>query len=229
MGNFKLGGKKSLWHCADESLEFRALFCEKVEDSERLRELLDCVDRCQRCIEPTFVPSQQLRDRIHRYVHLKMFGTLAQIKSMLLLKYRGAEEHFVTGRDHNQIQVFWIPAPRQVDEPKSFVILCNQNAAFAESLVFNEHLVNFYHERGINIVAWNYRGCSLSTGVPTVTAIKKDAVAIAQWARNKHPESKIIAHGTSMGGACACHLGRLGLCDFLLADRTFGDLHSVPL
>lgn len=65
--------------------------------------------------------------------------------------------------------------------------------------------------------------------MPTVAAIKKDAVTIAQWARKKYPGSKVIAHGTSMGGACACHLGRLGLCDFLLADRTFGDLHSVPL
>jgi hypothetical protein len=76
MGKFKLGGKKSLWHCADESLEFRDLFCEQVQDSERFRELLDCVDRCQRCIEPTFVSPQQLRDRLRRFVNLKMFGTL---------------------------------------------------------------------------------------------------------------------------------------------------------
>lgn len=106
--------------------------------------------------------------------------------------------------------------------------MCNQNAAFAESLAFNEPLVQFYHRRGINIVAWNYRGCSLSSGAPSVAAIKKDAASVAHWLRAKIPDGKILVHGTSMGGACACHLGRLGLCDFLLADRTFGDLHSVP-
>jgi hypothetical protein len=31
-----------------------------------------------------------------------------------------------------------------------------------------------------------------------------------------------------MGGACAAHLGRKGLVDFVLCDRTFGQLQEVP-
>lgn len=40
---------------------------------------------------------------------------------------------------------------------------------------------------------------------------------------------KLGAHGLSMGGLIACHLGRKGLVDFVFADRTFSSLESVPI
>lgn len=40
---------------------------------------------------------------------------------------------------------------------------------------------------------------------------------------------KVGAHGLSMGGLIAAHLGRKGLVDFIFADRTFSSLDDVPL
>ena len=41
------------------------------------------------------------------------------------------------------------------------------------------------------------------------------------------PDGKIGAHGRSIGGVVATHLGRKGLVDFLFADRTFMSLEKV--
>jgi hypothetical protein len=42
------------------------------------------------------------------------------------------------------------------------------------------------------------------------------------------PNSKIGAHGLSMGGMIASHLARKNLVEFLFVDRTFYDLSVVP-
>ena len=42
------------------------------------------------------------------------------------------------------------------------------------------------------------------------------------------PNSKIGAHGLSMGGMIAAHLAKKNLVEFLFVDRTFYDLSEVP-
>ena len=39
---------------------------------------------------------------------------------------------------------------------------------------------------------------------------------------------KVGVHGTSMGGMVAAHLGRQGQVDFMMIDRSFRDLQSIP-
>ena len=60
--------------------------------------------------------------------------------------------------------------------------------------------------------------------------LKADAEIIAAYAKSRTPvESKMGAHGLSMGGMIATHLARRGLIDFLFVDRTFYDLQEVPV
>jgi uncharacterized protein len=94
-------------------------------------------------------------------------------------------------------------------------------------LAFNSTLVDFYHSRSVNVVAFNYRGYSMSDGKPTMLNIKKDAATVAKFART-HSGTKVIAHGISLGGAAASHIARIGLVDFVVCDRTFGSLEAVP-
>ena len=69
----------------------------------------------------------------------------------------------------------------------------------------------------------------MSDGTPTMANIKKDSVTVAQYVRMQTgKDAKIAAHGISLGGACASHLGRKGLVDFIVCDRTFGSLETVP-
>ncbi len=96
-------------------------------------------------------------------------------------------------------------------------------------MAFNTSLLKFYHSKNVNFVTWNYRGCSLSEGLPSLGKIKSDAVVVAEYIRNRlGKDAKIITHGTSMGGAAAAHIARRNLCDFLICDRTFGSLSEVP-
>jgi hypothetical protein len=60
--------------------------------------------------------------------------------------------------------------------------------------------------------------------------LKADSEIIAAYAKSRTPsESKMGAHGLSMGGMIATHLARRGLIDFLFVDRTFYDLQEVPV
>jgi len=102
------------------------------------------------------------------------------------------------------------------------MILCGPNAEQAEMIQYNTDLLEFYINNGINVMVFNYRGYGLSEGTPSFTKIKKDSETVAQFVRQKvGPNSKIGAHGRSIGGIVAIHLARKGLVDFLLADRTF--------
>ena len=47
------------------------------------------------------------------------------------------------------------------------MILCNPNMGYAEAQQYSSPWLDFYLNHGINIVLWNYRGYSKSTGVPT--------------------------------------------------------------
>ena len=52
---------------------------------------------------------------------------------------------------------------------------------------------------------------------------------MAAYVRSRTPNNKVGAHGLSMGGLIATHLGRKGLVDFVFADRTFYNLEEVPV
>jgi len=68
--------------------------------------------------------------------------------------------------------------------------------------------------------------------------MRQDAEIVFQWARKKtvqylaetqsQEDIRIGAHGISIGGIAAAHLGRIGYIDFLFLDRTFSDLMSFP-
>lgn len=46
-------------------------------------------------------------------------------------------------------------------------------------MCFNTSLVDFYLERNVNVVSFNYRGYSLSDGKPSMAAIKRDSIIVA--------------------------------------------------
>ena len=47
----------------------------------------------------------------------------------------------------------------------------------------NPGLVDFYHSHNVNVITFNYRGFSKSTGKPTMKRIKSDACVVAKWAK----------------------------------------------
>jgi hypothetical protein len=166
--------------------------------------------------------------KVRHYLFGKMFGSIEYAKSKLLMTFQGSEEIFLKGEDHNRIQAFWIPCPQHLqgsEKVLSTAILCGQNAKIAEYDGFGSQLISFYHEHSCNVITYNYRGVSLSTGAPSIANLKKDAVTVANFARSLSGwEGKLLAHGTSLGGCAASFLARVGAVDCVVCDRTFGSL-----
>ena len=86
--------------------------------------------------------------------------------------------------------MFWLPASKHLSEMHRrtvnsccTMIICNPNMGYAEALQYSSEWLEFYLKRGINLVLWNYRGFSKSTGIPTPTALENDIELVYEWAR----------------------------------------------
>jgi alpha/beta superfamily hydrolase len=122
-------------------------------------------------------------------------------------------------------------------EPPSYlaqptVIICNPNALFYHHMVNapNAFWLNFFLKRGVNVMAWNYRGYADTNGTPTPYNIKMDGEAILNFLiAEMQVKGKIGVYGRSLGGVVATHLANTfpDLISLVLADRTFGNLKSI--
>jgi uncharacterized protein len=144
--------------------------------------------------------------------------------------------------DGFKIQAFFLPAAKRYErahDAKIFagntMVICNPNAGYAEVQQYSNEFLDFYLDFGINVVLWNYRGYGNSSGIPSPESNRADAEVVFDWAKRKTEESvngkkqvKIGAHGVSIGGLAASHLGRIGAVDFLFLDRTFSSIKSIP-
>lgn len=68
-----------------------------------------------------------------------------------------------------------------------------------------------YHEFGYHVVTFSYRGYGLSTGTPSETGIKTDAVCVLRYLAD-HPvlgATKLVLYGRSLGGAVALYFATL--------------------
>ena len=88
-----------------------------------------------------------------------------------------------------------------------------------------------YHEMGLNVVSFAYRGYSdsvLQSGFPTEASIKQDArTIIAYLKQNKQPGAPLFALGRSLGGAVAAYAASFDseTFDGLILENTFT---SIP-
>jgi fermentation-respiration switch protein FrsA (DUF1100 family) len=94
----------------------------------------------------------------------------------------------------------------------------------------NAFWLNFFLKKGINVMAWNYRGYGHTKGSPTPYNVKLDGEAILSFlVKDLKIEGKIGVYGRSLGGVVATHLAAKyqNRISFLFADRTFGNLRSI--
>lgn len=65
--------------------------------------------------------------------------------------------------------------------------MCNPNALFYHHMVNapNAFWLNFFLKKGINVMAWNYRGYGQTSGVPSPYNIKTDGESILHFVVNE--------------------------------------------
>ena len=66
------------------------------------------------------------------------------------------------------------------------VLICNPNALFYHHMVNqpNAFWLNFFLKKGINVMAWNYRGYGHTSGSPTPYNIKTDGESLVAFMVN---------------------------------------------
>ena len=80
-----------------------------------------------------------------------------------------------------------------------------------------------YTERGLSVLAVEYRGYGRSAGWPSADRLREDAVAFYDWLAQR-PEvdpTRIVAHGHSLGGGVAFALADQRPLVALIAESTF--------
>ena len=114
------------------------------------------------------------------------------------------------------------------------IVMCNPNALFYQHMVNspNAFWLNFFLKKGINVMAWNYRGYGQTKSSPNPYNIKTDGESVLHYVLNElGVKGKLGVYGRSLGGVVATHLAATyhDKIDFLIADRTFGSLKNVSL
>jgi alpha-beta hydrolase superfamily lysophospholipase len=90
-----------------------------------------------------------------------------------------------------------------------------------------------YNEHGLSLLIVDYRGYGRSGGVPTVTAMMRDAHVIFKevrsWLKEQNRTGPLLVMGRSLGSACAIELAASNEADIkgLIIDSGFA--HTVPL
>ena len=82
--------------------------------------------------------------------------------------------------------------------------------------------LKFFHDLGLNVLLFDYRGYGKSSGHPAEEGIYKDGLAVYDHAvsRSDIDPKKIIMYGTSLGGVVAIEVATKRHCAVLIVDSS---------
>lgn len=129
-----------------------------------------------------------------------------------------AVEIAVDGGGH--LHGWWIPHP----SPRASLLFSHGNAG---NISHRLDSLEIFHELGLNVLIYDYRGYGLSSGSPSEEAMYLDAEAALDWMlreRNVAPAG-IVLFGRSMGAAVAAKLAQKRPPTCLILESAFT---SVP-
>eukprot|EP00929_Paragymnodinium_shiwhaense_P013569 TRINITY_DN121421_c0_g1_i1.p1 TRINITY_DN121421_c0_g1~~TRINITY_DN121421_c0_g1_i1.p1 ORF type:complete len:992 (-),score=217.82 TRINITY_DN121421_c0_g1_i1:121-3096(-) len=118
------------------------------------------------------------------------------------------------------------PAKADIDfSQETVMIICGANAAYFESQVVIDDMLNEYLGMGFSVLLFNYRGFGRSSGIPNTWKVRKDGEAVVKYLKRNFGVKRFAIHGRSMGGFVACHVAnKFPEVKLLFADRTFSSL-----
>jgi dipeptidyl aminopeptidase/acylaminoacyl peptidase len=112
------------------------------------------------------------------------------------------------------------------------VIYFNPNAQCYQQQVHtpNAFWLKFFVQKGINVLAWNYRNYARSEGTPNPYLTYHDSEAMLKFLVEKiGVTGKIGCFGRSLGGTMATHVAKNypEFVSFLFVDRSLGNLAKM--
>jgi hypothetical protein len=194
-------------------------------DSKSILSLRKAIEICKnteqilrQCAEPV-----GFFNNVYHWIFDTTLGNIDLMRIDIAGRFNGKELNIVTNGGLINAMLF-----TQSKDPKPkknpVVILCNANADFYEFIYYqNSWIIPFFFKQEIDALVWNYRGFGRSKGFLCPQYLRDDAEFIVRYLRGVG-YNKIAAYGHSLGGDVACHIAHKCRLDFLMADRTYGDL-----
>lgn len=133
----------------------------------------------------------------------------------------GVEERWLTAEDGLRLHA-WYAAGRESDPT---LIWSHGNGG---NIAGRREVLLELRARGLNVLAYDYRGYGRSEGQPSEAGVYQDALAAydSERARGVRPE-RIIGFGESLGGAVAIYLAGQRPCAGVAVVSTFTSLRDV--
>ena len=164
--------------------------------------------------------------------------SLQYLRQSLLLNYPQSTLESVLTHDNLKLDCVYIPSTSKrakSRKTKKIVLMCNPNAGLYENVHDPEQSPKLRHflKRGLNVFVWNYRGYGRSEGTPSPLSNNKDILAVldhlVQRFHSQGENVDIAVSAESIGGLTGCYIAceRPDIVKLLIADRTFGSLHST--
>jgi uncharacterized protein len=132
----------------------------------------------------------------------------------------GFEEVTVRTRDGVALSTWYVPSRTE----RGIVVFCHGNAG---NISHRLDSIRIFHDLGLSVLIFDYRGYGKSEGSPTEQGTYRDAEAVWEYLVNlkRIPPGKIVIFGRSLGGAVAAHLAATREAAALIVESGFT---SVP-
>lgn len=133
------------------------------------------------------------------------------------------EEVWLETSDGVRLHSWWLHPAAAAGGGRPAIVLCHGNAGTIENRL---EVARVFHEMGLSVLLFDYRGYGLSDGSPGEEGTYLDAEAAFDAVRARGVAAeRIVVYGESLGGAVAVELCRRRPAAALITEATFT---SVP-
>lgn len=144
-------------------------------------------------------------------------ATIAQTPSAIGLAFDSVA---LTAADGVRLAGWYVPC----EKARGTLLMCHGNGGNIGDRLYP---IGLFHELGLNVFIFDYRGYGASAGKPSEEGTYRDAQAAWQYLveQRRIAPDKIVVHGRSLGGAVAAWLAERVSPAALILEATFT---SVP-
>lgn len=131
------------------------------------------------------------------------------------------EEAMFQTRDGNPLHGWFIPASHGPFAARSLILLfCHGNAGNISHRMDKAHI---FHQLGLGVFLFDYRGYGRSPGKPSEEGTYQDAEAAYQWLTHHKniPANHLVLYGESLGGAIAMETTLRQPCHAVILESAF--------
>jgi fermentation-respiration switch protein FrsA (DUF1100 family) len=125
-------------------------------------------------------------------------------------------------RDNEQLDAWLVPA----DSARGVVLFCHGNAG---NISHRLESIRQFHELGLSVLIFDYRGYGQSSGKPTEKGTYRDADAAWHYLVEQHgiPPERIVLFGRSLGASIAADLATRQAAAAVILESAFTSVPDV--